>query len=311
MDFLLSVLIGMCIGIAVVLLITLLISYIFFHMAFKRKKLKEYEKQEYDTDKSEYFWYEEKNNEDVSIKSHDNLNLTAKLIKSDRFSHLYLIIVHGYHGCYTLRMPIAKAIYERYNLNVLAINLRGHYTSKGKYHSLSYNESKDLLLWINYVKSIDKEAKIILDGVSMGSATIMQDLDKLDNSYILGAICDCGFYSLKEEIEREYKKVAKILLPFSSAFLPLFFKLRYKIPIKNVNCFKGLSEAKVPTMLIHAHDDPVIPFSDYLKCKSVLKENDKNMFLEFETGGHARTFYRHNEEYKEKLFEFLDRIIVK
>ncbi len=297
-------------GLLLLFLISVIaLSYTFFHIGFKRKNVNEYTAIIYDAPKDKYHWFESCNTTDVSIKTFDSLNLTAKFVKNEKSNHLYFLTIHGYHGMFISRMPIAKVAFDKYNANVLAINMRGHYTSEGKYNSLGYLESKDLQCWINFIIEQDKDARIILDGVSMGATTIMYRLDEIDSTHVIGAICDCGFYSFYEEILKDYKKFNKYLFPFSKMFLRPFYRARYKVALKSLNCFKGLNNSKIPVLFIHAEDDPVVPYSDHVKECEVFSKDTKMEILRFKDGGHARTFYNHNEEYVEAMTKFIDEII--
>ena len=132
-----------CLGL-LLLIFTIVISYAFFKIGFKRKNVNEYTSIIYDAPKEIYHWYERCSSFDVTINTFDGIKLTAKYVKNPNSNHLYFLTIHGYHGMFISRMPIAKVVFDKYNANVLAINQRGHYTSEGKYNSLGYLESKDL-----------------------------------------------------------------------------------------------------------------------------------------------------------------------
>lgn len=306
----LTIVISIILGLGLLFLaFSLIISYSYFKIGLKRKNVDEYTSIIYDAPVETYHWFEKYSPKDVSINSFDNVSLTAKFVKNSSSNHLYFLTIHGYHGMFISRMPIAKVVFDKYNANVLAINLRGHYTSGGKYNSLGYLESKDLQYWIDFIIKNDKDARIILDGVSMGATTIMYRLNEISCEHVLGAICDCGFYSFYEEMLKDYKKVNKGLYPFAKMFLKVFYKARYKVNLGSLNCFKGLSESKIPVLFIHAENDDVVPFSDHeLECEVFNKETKKEV-LRFKDGGHARTFYKHNDEYVSSLLKFIDEIV--
>lgn len=285
-----------------------LLSLIFFIKGFKRKNVDEYKRIIYDDKKENYYWLDNLNPIDVSINSFVNTKLAAKYLKNED-NHLYVITLHGYHGMYISRMPIVKEIYKKYKCSILAINFRGHYTSEGKYNSLGYLESKDLIEWVNHIINEDKEAKIILDGVSMGAFTILHSLGDLNNKNVIGAICDCGYYSLYDQMKNEYYKVNKYVAPFALMFLPMLFKLRYKVSIKTINNKESLSRTNIPTFLIHAKDDDVVPFKNLALNVNSFNKNVYVKQLIFEDGKHARTFYKHKDIYKREMFGFLDKII--
>ena len=81
---------------------------------------------------------------------------------------------------------------------------------------------------------------------SAAEQPFMYRLNEISSTHVLGAICDCGFYSFYDEILKDYKKFNNVLFPFSKAFLKIFYKIRYKVDLGSLNCFKGLSESQIP-----------------------------------------------------------------
>jgi hypothetical protein len=64
-------------------------------------------------------------------------------------------------------------------------------------------EKKDCLYWIDYaINNIDKNAKIIITGISMGASTVLMASGEKLPENVVGVLADCGYTSAKEIIKK-------------------------------------------------------------------------------------------------------------
>ncbi len=147
-------------------------------------------------DKSEYEW--------VTIEN-DGLLLQGYLrINPD--SDLFVILVHGYTGSAGTMLEYSD-YYIDSGYNVLIIDHRAHGNSEGKFSTMGIKETDDILSWIDFIVSINPNAKIVLHGISMGAATIMMVSGSDDlPSNVIAAIEDCGFTSIYDEFTHQIKE---------------------------------------------------------------------------------------------------------
>jgi len=110
-------------------------------------------------------------------------------------SHIYAISCHGFTGDPSQNNIYARRFYEM-GYNVILPYLRGHGKSEHNYTTMGWLERKDIIHWINYIINKDSEAKIILHGVSMGAATVMNATGENLQKNVVCCIEDCGFTSL-------------------------------------------------------------------------------------------------------------------
>ena len=80
-------------------------------------------------------------------------------------------------------------------------------------------------------------------------------------------------------------------------FVPPFL-LRYKL-----DTYKYISDCDMPIVLFHGNEDEVIPFSQSMKLKPLLKDSDK--LIIFNRQGHNGMTFR--EDYVEAIGEVLGR----
>ena len=166
---------------------------------------------------------------EVEITSYDGLKLFG------RYYHLadgapVEILVHGYRGNAIRDFCGGCKLAMDAGHNVLLIDQRAHGNSQGKTICFGIKEKYDVQSWANYVVDrFGKDVKIILAGVSMGAATVMEtlSLDLPDN--VVGVIADCGYSSTEEIIRKvckEMKFPPKITMPFVKLGAVIYGRLK-------------------------------------------------------------------------------------
>ena len=107
--------------------------------------------------------------QDIYIRADDGLQLHANLIPSeDPDCHRYAVCVHGYAGS-SFGVGLFASVYrDRYGMNTLLPDLRGFGLSDGDYIGMGYDDSRDLLCWLDWIIQKDPQAQIVLHGVSLG-----------------------------------------------------------------------------------------------------------------------------------------------
>ena len=137
-----------------------------------KKKRDEYDKDEiynYDLlkEKGEVnHWLKRARVEEVYLISKDNLKLYGRKILKNNNSHKWVIAVHGYRTSGESMERYAIRYYNR-GYNVVIPDLRSHRNSEGKFIGMGWLDKDDIKLWIKYIINIDREAEIVLHGVSM------------------------------------------------------------------------------------------------------------------------------------------------
>ena len=159
-------------GIFAVLLLT--VSYVVFRIAIcskgRRFNLKKDEPAEKSKTLSElqYQWFNQ--TQKVSVHSKDNLLLTGYEIS--RPGDKWVIVAHGYSGSVVNMLTYIDWFYK-HDYNVLAINLRGHGTSQGKYYGLGLLDGDDISVWAKYISDRYPNSRTTLFGISMGAASCL------------------------------------------------------------------------------------------------------------------------------------------
>jgi len=201
-------------------------------------------------------WLEE-HSQSLKMLTFDQLSLHAYYI--DHQSDVYMILVHGYRGDgTTILSPIKN--FNQWGYNLLIPDLRGHGRSEGNYIGMGWIDRLDILEWIDYIIQKDENAKIILYGVSMGGATVMNVAGENPPSQVKAVIEDCGYTSAKDMLFNqiaEYGKWSQIVL-FMSEFATYF---RAGYDLEDASPIKQVKKATLPILFIHGSLDDFVPFS--------------------------------------------------
>lgn len=245
-------------------------------------------------------WLEEKG-ENVSIKSYDGLRLNASLIENK--SHVYVIMVHGYRGeGASIISPIKKMNAKGYSL--LVPDLRGHGESEGDYIGMGWDDRKDLLGWIDFILKRNCHASIVLYGVSMGAAAVMNVAGEKLPHEVKAIIEDCGYTNIGDLLQSHYK-----LSDFESFLVSHFANMMTKVKagyaIGDNQPIEQVRHSHIPILFIHGREDDFIPYAmmeelyDAADC-----EKEK---LTIEGAGHANSCSVNSKLYYETVFRFIKK----
>lgn len=197
---------------------------------------------------------------EVFIQSHDNLRLGAYFKKSDENSHKFVILCHGFGGNPVKMHDIGQFYYKK-GYNVIFINQRARGLSEGRYCTMGALEGKDLCDWINFVLENDAESIIVLHGISMGAATVMNCCGENLPENVIFAVEDCGFTSIWDIFALKLKNMFHLPAVPILNFASLMSKIRTKSSFLDGNCVKNVKKCKIPLLFIHGTADSFVPFS--------------------------------------------------
>ncbi len=239
--------------------------------------------------------------EEVSIMSHDNINLRGYSIQQE--SSIYVIMVHGYRSDgASLIAPIKKMYKQGYNL--LIPDLRGHGLSEGDYIGMGWDDRLDVLLWIDSIIKQDKNASIVLYGVSMGGATVMNVAGEMLPTQVKAIIEDCGYTNVWEvfqkQLDMDYLK-SEISLHIASVVT----KMRAGYFLEDNKPIEQVKKSQTPMLFIHGDKDEFVPYEmlDQL-YNAATCEKEK---LVIKNATHTNSCSVDPDLYYQTVFRFIDK----
>ncbi len=292
----------------IILIILLLIAYILIKLSFIRDNKLDttpaWEEYIDANQKGREFIYSLKH-EDLYIQSFDNLKLHGLLVPNKQ-SNKTIICVHGYKakdGLYDFGQS-AKFLYST-GYNLLLVDDRSHGLSKGKYIGFGVLDSKDVNSWVNYLIKEYKQETIVLYGMSMGAATVL-NASAIVNGVVKGIVADCGFASGLDEVSYQIKQMYHLpsfpLVPLAN----LELKLLAKYSLKEKEAYRSIREYKGKLLIIHGSNDHFVCTKDAYK----IYENancDKNILI-VEGASHAKSYLKDTNKYEEAFMRLLNEI---
>ena len=261
----------------IVIVIYLFFSFIVYLRIFRIDRSKKYKVVNQDDPffQESYAWFQKVPKEQISIKSYDNVRLNGVFIPSiDETSTNMAIVVHGYEA-FSEDMIIIAKLYSDLGFKVMLIDLRAHGASEGKLSSFGYYEKFDIKKWIQYsLRTYGSTDRILLHGVSMGAASIIQASGLNLPSNVRYIVADSGYSSLIKML-RNITTPKSLIIFFPGVSLITYIAHRFFI--ESIHPLKQIKKSKIPIMIIHGEDDEVVPFS----MGKSLYDNSKSPYKEF------------------------------
>ncbi|MCA9765942.1 MAG: alpha/beta hydrolase [Carnobacterium sp.] len=255
----------------------------------------------------ERMWYENANREILTIRSTDNLILSAIYLVENPDSKKVALLAHGYTGNLKEMAPYAK-LYAEMGFNVLVPDARGHGESEGDYIGFGWHERKDYLQWIELmIEKSGKDAEIALFGISMGGATVMNVSGEPLPTNVKVIVEDCGYSSVTGELAHQLKEMYHLpafpLVPITS----FITKIRSNYWFSEASSVNQVKKNKVPMLFIHGEEDTFVP-TKMLDEVYEANASPKKMYLS-PRAAHAKSYQENKEDYKQVVQEFVSTYI--
>ncbi len=301
--------------IAVVLLCVVSGVFTFFAACLRRKELPWLvEKEIKQTSYGKYYDYITKSNQwlidhkfqEISVKSYDGLTLYGRWVpaKNPRGTVLF---AHGYRSTVLVDVGTAFEYFHNLGMNLLIPDHRSHGKSEGRYITFGVKESRDMVSWMEYHNQNFGDYPIVLDGVSMGAATVMY-VPRLNYPKNLKAmIADCGFTSPKDIISVVFRGVTHLPAVTSIWIADLCARLFAGFSFYECDTRSILKDSKIPVVMAHGTAD------DFVPCEMSKDSFDAcaapKQLLLAEGAEHGLSFMVEREKYVKLIEELLDKYV--
>lgn len=245
--------------------------------------------------------------ESLQIISFDGLQLRASFLQAENKTRRTVILAHGYRAEVGLRdmASLARMYHEEFGFNVLCPDNRAHGASEGNIIGFGWTDRKDYLGWIDLIIEREKQAEIVLHGVSMGGAVVLSVSGESLPVQVKGIISDCAFTSMHDQLAHQLKRSFGLppfpLMPAAS----LINKWYAGHFFKEASALKQVKKASVPILYIHGGEDYYVPTSMVYQLHEQTSA-EKSLYVA-KGAGHGQAFSEDEQEYKKQIASFIKK----
>lgn len=251
-------------------------------------------------------WFLGMEPEKVEIISHDGLRLRGLYLHNPEAKGT-IILMHGYRmDGYTDFTCVYKKYYE-HGFSLLNAFQRAHAESEGEYITFGVKERFDCRDWAIYVADrFGSEHKIVLDGLSMGAATVLMAAGLPLPENVKGIIADCGFTSPWDELEHLMK--TKYHLPVHPLLdaADLFARALGGFSLKEYSTLEAMKTSSLPVLFLHGEDDNFVPTAFSVRAFEACTAPKR--LLTIPGAAHGVSYLVDRESCDAALDEFLNKI---
>ncbi len=253
-------------------------------------------------------WLEDYGYEKHYIISDSGYKLTGYLLKAAGESDLYLFGAHGYRSYGKKEFCGVAQYYIKKGINVFIPDHVASGESEGTHCTFGYNEVRDCMKWISYMKdNFGSDIQIILHGVSMGCATVtmMSGREDLPDN-VKAVVADCGFTTAKEFFTY---KLGAMGVPSDKLIkaIDLVHKRKHGFSFDDLKPVESVKNAKVPMLFIHGAEDQLVPCYMVEALYEACSSENKDILI-VEGADHAQSYMIGKEQFEAKLDKLLDII---
>jgi len=253
-------------------------------------------------------WLFEQTPEEVELRSYDGLTLRGYFLPAAQPSDKLVVFAHGYSYNGPDQFGAMLPFYHNdLNYNILLPDHRAHGRSDGDWIGFSAMEWRDILDWAAvFAERLGPDTQVVLHGMSMGGATVMNCNAHNPPDYIKCIVEDCGYTNGYEIISLVAKRDLHINIPPMIWGLGFWFRMIQRRSLRrDADPYGNIAKCKLPTLYIHGASDRFVPAEMGLRCHEAATIPKELLLVE--GAGHSMSYFLAKGEYEEKLRAWLER----
>ena len=203
-------------------------------------------------------------------------------------------LIYGYY----FAIPYAKN-----DCNILVIDPRGPGLSEGEINTVGFEESKDDIAWIKYIKENFNVESFILHGICIGAAGGMLALSSPDCPDCIDAIVTEGMFPrFSESIKNHLIEKRKPVL-FTVGLVDLWMR-HYTGHSMKYGPINVVGSIKTPLLMLHSKED-LYSKPEFAQKLYDLSGSEYKKIVWFEHGRHSMLRITDTKLYDESITDFL------
>lgn len=244
--------------------------------------------------------------EELTITADDGVKLVAYYFKNEVETDNTAVLVHGYNSTGFTDFATVGLQYLKRGFNVLLVTNRACGDSEGFWTGFGVLESVDTAKWVDLLVERNPNAKIVLEGCSLGGATVctMSDMDLPKN--VKAIVSDCAFDDAGEEMKHMAKYMAHLPSFPLLNLVHWYCKHLAHYDFSARTPISAVKNSKLPIFFVHGKDDRFIPCAAAQRLYDACPTDKELVFVD--GAGHAAAHFRGGEEnFYKPVFAFIDK----
>ena len=196
--------------------------------------------------------------------------------------------------------------YATYGCNVVVLDPRAHGESDGEFNTVGFEESRDLIAWINHLRESCGVTNIVLHGICIGSAGGVLALTAKDRPSDIDAIVAEGMFARFSESVKNHLIEKK-----RPVFITLGLIDKWMIHYTGHSMKRGpinvIDQMDTPLLMLHSKEDRYST-PEYARKLFELAKSPQKRLVWFEHGKHSMLRITDTERYDRAIAEFLDQV---
>lgn len=236
----------------------------------------------------------------MEIGSFDGLRLRGRLYTYAPNAPIE-IMFHGYRGTAARDLSGGVARAHKLGHSALLVDQRGSPGSEGRIITFGVQEWRDCLAWVDHVIQQMGDVPIILTGISMGAATVLNAAAHPLPRNVVGVLADCGYTSpraIMHKILRQLHLPAEMIYPL----LRLGARLYGGFDPEETTPIESLKHCSLPVIFFHGEADSFVPCTmsreNYDACLS------RKRLVIVSGAGHGLSYPAEPERYLNEMRDF-------
>jgi len=251
-------------------------------------------------------WLRSDNAETVYTEAFDGIKLAAICLPAKN-AKATVLLMHGFRSTPYWDFAGAVKKYSEMGMNLVLPYQRAHGKSEGKYITFGVKERRDVHSWIKWITNrFGENEKIILDGISMGCATVLMASELGYPVNVKGIIADCGYtspYDIVSSVMKNNMHIPKY--PFIWLY-DAACRVFAGFSLKECSATDAMRINTVPVLFAHGEADDFVPYwmtkQNYDAC---IAEKD---FVSVPDAGHGMCYLIDREQYEGAIDRFITSV---
>ncbi len=250
-------------------------------------------------------WLEQQLHEDVYITSRDGLKLHATYFPGNGGRRIALCF-HGYTSDGMSDYASLGKFYLEQGFQLLLVDERAHGKSEGTYIGFGCLDRYDAKSWMEYlVNRLGQNCQILLQGISMGAATVLMSTGLDLPAQVKAVVSDCAFTSaycvFSSVLKRTYHLPSFPLMNIADQMA----KKKAGYGLNECNGVNEVAKSRIPTLFIHGSRDTFVPCSMVYELYDACRA-PKDLLV-VQGASHAESYYKDTESYEKAVKKLISQ----